>query len=956
MSKLPIYSDSLTRRLYANDASMYEELPNGVCFPGNTADLQDLVHTAKAQGQSITARAAGTSLAGQTTGGGIIADVSRFMDAIIEINPNSRKAIVQPGVIRDQLNREAAKHGLYFGPDTSTTNRCMLGGMIGNNSAGSYSIKYGSTREHILEIEAVLSDANKVTFGPLTPEELEEKKSLQNLEGEIYRGMVTLLEENRELITERFPHPDVKRRNSGYALDKLLEMHPFTPNGRPFNLAELLCGSEGTLALTASATVNLVPLHTKKALVIPHFKTLKEAMEATVKAVTYEPAAVELLDKNVLDATKLNIEQKANRFFLKGDPEFILIIEFEGSSAEEMLNKAELLVQVFTAAGMGYAHPVLHANDEMKRVWDLRKAGLGLLMGLGDDAKTPSFAEDTAVRVEDLPAYTADFEKLLQKYNTKCVFYAHASVGELHLRPVFNLAKSDDISRMKEMMTEVTDLVKSYRGSLSGEHGDGRNRSPFLEQFFGSEIITLFRKVKSIWDPEGIFNPGKIVNPLPMDEGLRVNPDKPIAPVETVFKWRDAGGFHKALELCNGAGVCRKRADSGGTMCPSYMATLDEKDSTRGRANIFRQVFTEGTDSFSSSDIHEALKLCLSCKACKSECPANVDMARMKAEFMQGWHEEKGIKPADRFWMNPLPLLKLGSITPVISNAVASSGIVKSVMASVIGLHPERALPKFAKNSFHSWLKQHEHIFREDGDVILWVDEFTNLHHPEHAIAAVKVLEKLGYRQVKPIIKNSGRTFISGGMPKKALASLRELYQLLKPYQENGVKIVGLEPSEVLTIRDEFPDLCTDDDRNNVLYLAENTFLFEEFIAQVHPQKWTELNLENHNTKVLLHVHCYVKALTQTKDFVRCLELCGYDVEVLDSGCCGMAGSFGYKKDTYEVSMKIANQRLLPAVNKADELTIICTHGFSCKHQIQDGSGRKVNHPAELVAKVLVGN
>lgn len=953
MSQFPliIHSDLLTRRLYANDASMYEELPCGVCFPDTKETLAQLVLKAGFEKTSITARAAGTSLAGQTTGSGIIADISKKMDHILWIDPDIRKARVEPGVIRDTLNREAAKYGLHFGPDTSTTNRCMIGGMIGNNSAGSFSIKYGSTREHVVSIEAVLSDGSLAVFEPLSEDELVEKMSLNSLEGTIYREMLYLLQENKDQIREAFPHPEVKRRNTGYALDKLCEMHPITPGGRPFNLSELLCGSEGTLALTVAAELNLEKIQPQKTLLIPHFHSLEDAMKATVLAVEHHPSAVELLDKTVLDATKGNLEQERNRFFLQDEPNYLLIIEFDGEDATHTLSKAQKLSIELSEAGLAYAFPIISDTNEMKQVWELRKAGLGLLMGLSNDAKTPSFAEDTAVRVVDLPNYIVDFKKLLKKYNTNCVFYAHASVGELHLRPVFDLGKPEDIQRMKAMMEDVALLVKSYRGSLSGEHGDGRNRAPYIELMVGSEIMNLLRRVKAIWDPQHIFNPGKIIDAPPMDTNLRHNPEKQIPKMDTVFRWRREKGFHAALELCNGAGVCQKRAKSGGTMCPSYMATLEEIDSTRGRANIFRQLFTEkGPEAFASEEVNEALQLCLSCKACKSECPANVDMAKMKAEFMQGWNDKHGMSFASSFWVNPFPFLKWGALFPSLSNAIASSAPGKFIISHFIDLHPERSLPAFAKTPFSKEVKKLKSEGTRNGpEVVMLVDPFTNVHQPHVAVATWKLLDRLGCRIHAPIIADTGRTKISGGQPKLARKNLNDLLPTLYAYVKRGVYIIGIEPSELLTLRDEYKDLCTDEQVAMVSLVEEKALLIEEFIKIFAVAFTPKLAHLGKGRKVYVHGHCYVKALTGMSALKDALEIAGYEPLLMDTGCCGMAGSFGYKRETFNLSQKIGQQRLYPQITALGKKALICTHGFSCHHQIMDGTGNYSYHPAELL-------
>ncbi|MEX0770994.1 MAG: FAD-linked oxidase C-terminal domain-containing protein [Balneolaceae bacterium] len=952
-----IHIDSLTRRLYANDASMYEELPRGVSYPGSLEDIRDLVLASIDQGFSITARGGGTSLAGQATGNGVVMDVSRHMTRIQEIDPVRQIAWVQPGVIRDSLNRKALDEGLQFGPDTSTTNRCMIGGMIGNNSCGSFSIKYRTTREHTLEIEAVLSDGSVAVFRPLTDVELEEKCRKEDLEGKIYRGMIKLLQENKEEIRESYPHPEIIRRNTGYALDRLCEMSPITSGGRPFNLAELLCGSEGTLAMTASAKLNLVPLPEHKILVIPQFGNLRDALKAAVTAVGFQPSAVELVDDIILNATKGNLEQKKNRFFLEGDPKSLLIIQLEGDDLSKLNTKAEKLVGHLQKESLGYSHPVVTEDDKMQRVWELRKAGLGLLMGLGADSRSPTFVEDTAVRVQDLPAYVDDFQKILDKYNTKCVFYAHASVGELHLRPVIDISNPEGLQKMKRMADEVAGLVKRYRGSLSGEHGDGRARSPFIEKVLGSNMIPLLRQVKELWDPDYRFNPGKILDPKPMDSDLRFLPGYKTADVETAFHWRKENGFGHALEQCNGAGVCRKRAESGGTMCPSYHATLEEKDTTRGRANLFRQIFiSRQQEAFTSEEIREGLELCLSCKACKSECPANVDMARMKAEFLHGWHQNHGLSLADRFFGEPEKLYGWASAFAPITNYFARNRFIRHLLQEMMGMDARRTLPAFAGQTFKKWFKKNRSHYQRNrkNKVVLLVDIFTDYHDPHIARAACKVFDRLGYDVIVPALQATGRPQISRGLLGRAKEICHRNLEHLYPFVNTGIPIVGLEPSEILTLRDEYLDLCEDDKLHQAKRVSENTFQFEEFIVQIlgeAPEFSDYFNSSGQH--VLVHGHCHAKALVGNDPIMDMLEKCGFQPRDLKTGCCGMAGSFGYQKEKYEVSMEIGELILFPALRKEPENGLICAPGFSCRHQISDGTGREALHPAEILENIL---
>ncbi|HKI44991.1 MAG TPA: FAD-linked oxidase C-terminal domain-containing protein [Balneolales bacterium] len=962
-----IHTDLLTRSLYATDASMYEEKPLGVAFPKNGKEIRELVRWASHNNIPITARSAGTSLAGQTTSsGGIVMDVSRWMTEILDIDTEQQLAHVQPGVIRDTLNREAGKSGLLLGPDTATTNRCMLGGMIGNNSTGSYSIKYGSTRDNIYEVEAILSDGTTAFFHPLSTEELEQKKQMENLEGKIYREILRLIERNRDAILKAWPHPDIIRRNTGYALDRLCTMQPFDSDGRPFNMAELLCGSEGTLAMTTSAKVKLVRKEPYSILVIPQFYSLDEAMRAAVEIVSFKPAAVELVDDIILKATKGNIEQRQNRFFLEGEPKCFLIVELDGDDREALCKRADDLKEHLAENHFGYAIPVIDDPDKMRRVWDLRKAGLGLLMGLASEEKTPTFCEDTAVRVQDLPEYVKDFQKILKKHDTNCVFYAHASVGELHLRPVINIKTEEGIRKMKAMAAEIADLVHSYKGSLSGEHGDGRARAPYIEKIIGKEMMPLLKQVKEIWDPQHIFNPGKIVDAKPIDTNLRYSPAYQPPRVDTVFHYRQEGSFAALIEQCNGAGVCRKLAESGGTMCPSYMATKEEKDSTRGRANMFRQLFSgKQQEAFSSDELNEALDLCLMCKGCKTECPANVDMARMKSEFLNGRHKQQGVPFASRFFGDPGRFYPLASQMPALTNWFNHSPLGRELFHQFAGIHPERTLPSFAHQTFEHWFENNHVPAAGDGrpEVLLFIDLFTNFNEPDIAKDAVHVLEALGYNVFATPVLESGRTAISKGLLDKAAEQARHCIDVLYPFAVNGTPIVGIEPSEILTLRDEYLDLCDDSDLDKANSIAGLSYMFEEFVSpsyryqdsKSHPHNIGEV-VHGRNQTVHVHGHCHAKALSGISSTLEVLRAGHFKPVDLKTGCCGMAGSFGYEENHYDVSMKVGELVLFPALREAEKDDLICAPGFSCRHQIDEGVHRTAKHPASILAEALRPN
>ena len=931
-----LHLDELHRRLYAQDASIYEKQPAGVAYPKSADDIQQLVGFAEDLGLSLIPRGGGTSLAGQCVGDGLVVDVGRHMNDILEVDEEEGWVRVQPGIVLDDLNRYLVDYGLMFGPDTSTSDQCQIGGMIGNNSCGSHSVYYGTTRDHVLELEIVLTDGERVRVGQWDE-----------------------IESNRELIGERYPRQDMMRRNSGYALDEMLARRPFQGEGDPFSLTRMLCGSEGTLAFVTEAKLNLVKRPGTNLLACAHFETLQEALRATVKAVEYDPAAVELMDKRILDLTREHPEHRKNRFFVEGDPGAILVIEFYGDSEEDVENQAKEAIEGLEAEDFGYAYPLVRPPKD-KRVWKLRKAGLGMLMGIKGDRKPVTVVEDTAVALDELPDYISDFSEIMDDYSTQCVYYAHASVGELHLRPELNLKQPGDAEKFEGIARDVADLVRDYRGSLSGEHGDGRVRSPLLERFYGEEIVDIFRRIKGAFDPKGIMNPDKIVDPEPIDEPWRVEPGRETPEVDTVFDWSSDEGLVRAVEKCNGAGVCRKRAQAGGTMCPSYMATLDEKDTTRGRANVFRQLLygDAAEDAFASETLHDALDLCLSCKGCKTECPANVDMARMKAEFTQHYHDEHGAPQSAKFFGNYRKYARFAAIFPWLANFMASFFLTRWFIDKIVGISPQRQLPSFAGTRFSTWFERRDGLGAEEAGESVWlyVDPFTEFNEPEVGKAAVRVLEAGGYRVELFPIDDDGRTHLSKGLVRKAREitneNLRAVDSLLEQHPTRSV--IGLEPSSLLTFRDETPDLADPDVRGTAEELAERALLFEEFVEGAieeghYDGEWGASGLGVAH----VHGHCHQKALVGTESTERVLEDAGYTVETIPSGCCGMAGSFGYEDDHYDVSMEIGELVLFPAVRDAAESDAIAAPGTSCRHQIVDGTGREADHPAVLLERAL---
>ena len=950
-----VHTDPISQMLYATDASIYQETPLGVARPRNKEDCAAIVRFAASHRIPLIPRAGGTSLAGQCVGAGLVVDVSRYMTGIVAIDPEARRARVQPGVILDDLNDALAPHGLLFGPDTSTSNRCMLGGMIGNNSCGTHSILWGTTRDHTLELEAILSDGSLARFGPLTAAELEQKLALDNLEGEIYRTLHTLVDEHRDAIIAAFPRPEIVRRNTGYPLDTLAQGQPWVEDGLPFNLARFLTGTEGTLALVTEATVNLVPRPKHKALVCAHFTSLDASMRGTVIAVEHGPAAVELMDKRILDQTEGNIEQARNRFWLEGDPEAVLAIELYDDDPDQLDARMAALIADYRERGLGYAFPTVR-GDDLRRVWDLRKAGLGLLMGVPGDVKAVTVIEDTAVAVADLPEYVKAINEILHRYDTQCVFYAHASVGELHLRPELNLRKEDGLFKFRKIAEDTAEVVSRFGGSLSGEHGDGRLRGPFVRRMLGDAVYAMLEQIKKTCDPHSILNPNKIIDAQPIDTDLRMKTGLEVPEVETFFDWSADFGLVRAAEKCNGAGACRK-SPGRGTMCPSYMATQEERDTTRGRANVFRHALSQSNpaEGLTQKELYDVLDLCLSCKGCKSECPASVDMARMKAEFLQHYHDRHGTPLRSRVFGEFARLTRLGAWAPGLTSGVINSGPMKWML----GVHPARTVPPLAQQTFGAWAKRHTPIKAggQAREVLVFNDAFTHYNDPHVGRAVVRFLETAGYGVTVTQGLESGRTQISKGLLRRAREVTAQAVEALYPHASKGTPIVGLEPSAILSFRDEVPDLLEGDDlKRKARAVAEHTLTFEEFVvAEADAGRLAELPWsDDRPTRFLLHGHCHQKALVGIQPSVQALAIIpDAEVEVIPSGCCGMAGSFGYEKEHYDVSMQIGELVLFPAVREAPAEVAVVAAGTSCRHQIADGANRHALHPAEVLARAV---
>ena len=960
-----LHTGRALRLLYSTDASEYQEMPAAVALPLSEEDVRQLLLFAHEHQLGLIPRAAGTSLAGQVVGSGIVVDLGRYLNRIIATDPVRRRVRVQPGVVRNELNLALQPLGLLFGPETSTANRAMMGGMVGNNSCGSNSIVYGSTRDHLISTRGFLSDGSEVTFGPLTRAEFEAKcAGPDTLETRIYRNLRDLLGDpaNRALVRDNFPKATVTRRNTGYALDQLMDCAVFDPaSDKPFNLCRLLAGSEGTLFLGVEFELNCEPLPPPGALLCAHFASVQEALNATLIALRHQPSAVELIDRHILECTRQNLEQARNRFFVQGDPGAILVIEIRREQRAEIESVLRAVEAELRAAGLGSAFPVLWGEDGNK-VWELRRAGQGLMSNVVGDAKPREVVEDTAVAVADLPAYIGEFDALMRnKYGIACVYYAHAGAGELHTRPLFNLKTAEGLKMFRDIATDVAALVKKYQGSLSGEHGDGRLRGEFIRFMVGDACYALMRRVKETFDPSGLLNPGKIIDTPPMDTSLRHGPGQPTPDYPTIFDFSATQGILRAAEKCNGSGDCRKPALMGGTMCPSYMATRNEQDTTRARANMLRHMLTHPRDAarpFDSEEIAGVMSLCLSCKGCKSECPSTVDITRLKAEWQQHYHDAHGVPLRSRLVAGYSQVMALAALMPGVFNWIVTNGVTSRLVKKFSRFSPQRSMPKLHRTTLRRWHAQHANRGGPwaNGRVFLFCDEFTNYNDTEVGIKAVQLLNRLGFEVIIPAHVDSGRAQLSKGLVRAAQKLAIRNVELLAPIITAETPLIGLEPSAILGFRDEFPDLVPPALAGAAGRLAKHALLFEEFIAREADRG--RIRHEAFTTaprSIMLHGHCHQKALSSLSPAVKALELpANYKVQVIPSGCCGMAGSFGYEVEHFALSQQIGELVLFPAVRAMPDDALLAAAGTSCRHQIKDGTKRHAQHPAEILHDALL--
>ncbi|MBT4780566.1 MAG: FAD-binding protein [Polaribacter sp.] len=944
--------DELHKTIYATDASVYRKIPMAVAFPKDEKDLKTLIDFATEYQITLIPRTAGTSLAGQCVGDGIVVDVAKHFTSILEFDELAKTITVQPGIVRDELNVFLKPFGLFFGPNTSTSNRCMIGGMVGNNSSGSTSIKYGVTRDKVLQIDTILSDGTTAIFNEISSADFNQKKRENTLEGSIYRSIYTELssEENQQEIKAQFPKETIHRRNTGYAVDEFLTSDLFGGKDPTINVAKFLSGSEGTLAFSTAITLQLDVLPpTESIMVTAHFTSINESLIATVTAMNHNLYNCELMDKTILDCTKSNREQVKNRFFLQGDPEAVLMLEVAANTLEETEVLADNLIADLKENNFGYHHPKVYGKD-IAKVHHLRKAGLGLLGNMVGDKKAVACIEDTAVALEDLPTYIEEFTQIMDKYQQEAVYYAHAGAGELHLRPILNLKKKEDVVLFRKITTETAELVKKYKGSFSGEHGDGIVRAEFIPLMIGEQNYQLLRRIKKAFDPNNIFNKGKITDAFSMDESLRYEIDRIEPKIETIQDFSDSEGILKLAEKCNGSGDCRKPASAGGTMCPSYRATKNEKDTTRARANMLREVLTnnEAKNKFDSAELKEVFDLCLSCKACASECPSNVDIATLKAEFLYQYQETNGYSFRSKLFANNVKYNKLGSIAPALTNAILNTPFAKAAM----GVAQQRSVPKLAPKTLRKWVKKQPKTSHAK-TVYFFCDEFTNFYDVTIGKDAFYLFDKLGYNLKLIAHEESGRSFISKGFLKQAKAICNLNVAIFKDLITEETPLIGIEPSAILTFRDEYIRLA--DDTASAERIAKNAFTFEEFLAKEFEKGAFNADLFTSATKTLkIHGHCHQKALSGTHSSFQILNIPkNYGVTIMNTGCCGMAGSFGYEKEHYAISMQVGEDTLFPKIRNTSLETEIVAAGTSCRHQIYDGTERLAKHPITILKEAL---
>jgi len=955
--------DPYSRVLYSTDASAYQMEPLGVVLPRSSDDVQAVIEIAGKHNAPVLARGGGSSLAGQCVNTAVVIDFSKHMRNIVEINAEEGWVRAQPGVVCDALNAAAKPHGLMFGTEPASSNRATVGGMISNNSTGAHSMLYGMTADHVLETDVFLDDGTPAHFAALDRAVLQAKMSAGDRESELYRGVTALVAQYDSTIRERYPK--TWRRASGYSLNYLLPPHGFaatrpagwySPQPYPlapgFNLAKLMVSAEGTLAVLTEAKLNLVPRPKMTALCVVHFDSVAVAADAAPSILECKPAAIELIDKVMIDLTRSVPAYARQLNFIVGHPAAILIVEFYGDSDSHLISQIEALENHLRASGASQTFVRAITAQQQANVWGVRKVGLGLLQAMRGEAKPLSFMEDVAVPVDRLGEYVRAVERIFAGHGVGSAYYAHASAGCLHIRPVISLKSAQGIATMRAIGAEVIEVVIAMGGAMSGEHGDGLSRSVWNGKLFGPELYGAFREVKRLFDPKGRLNPGKIVDAPDLTENLRYGADHKTIQLNTRLNFDSEGGFAAAVEQCNGQGACRQAT---GTMCPSYMATREEEHSTRGRANALRAALSGRLppSEFTSQRMRAVLDLCLECKGCKAECPSGVDMAKIKYEFLAQYQAANGVPLRSRLFANIHALSNLAHRFAPLANPIMNLAPTRWLNEKLLSIAHQRALPPFAAQTFRQWVasRNQQSAIGNQQSVILFADTFTNFNHPEIGVAAVRVLEAAGYNVMLADHGCCGRPMISKGLLDAAKDAAARNVSVLAAFAEQGLPIIGLEPSCLLTLRDEYLDLLPGDSRARAV--AGKAMMIEEFLAKLSAEGQLKINWKKTPQKVLLHGHCYQKALTGTSHLKTMLSLPGWEVKEIDSGCCGMAGSFGYEVEHYEISQAIGEERLFPAVRAAEPATAIAASGMSCRHQIAYGARREAKHPIELLAEAV---
>ncbi len=937
-----VHHDRMHRGIYATDASIYMQRPVGVFTPKNRGAVRRGLRLASSYKVPVLARGGGTSLAGQTTAeGALVLDLSKYFDEIEELSIEERWAVVQPGLIRDLLNERIVQHGIMYAPETATSNRANIGGMIGNNSSGMMSIRYGKTIDHLLGATVFLADGTEAYFG--------RREEMGDTGERLLDGLLAIIERNRGLIEERFPK--VMRRVGGYSLDE------FLGDESTHNLAKILAGSEGTLAVMTSAKVNLVEKPKHIACMALHFADLLESLRAMPLVIRHNPLSAEFMDGPLVQMSIANPSTAKMCWWVEGNPAAVIPVEMDGDTLEECIARLDAVEKDLREAGYGYAFTRLHKPEERTQILEVRKAGLGVMLKMKGDWKPISFIEDACVPVEHLADYTAGILRICDEEGLRVMSYGHPSVGVLHLKPVVNLKTQEDRDKCERVSRKAMELCRSFGGSWSGEHGDGIARGANNEAFWGPEMMEVFREVKRLFDPDGLLNPGKIFDTPPVMGPLRYTHGYKTTRHRSQFHYREEGGLQGAVEMCNGVGACRKIGS--GTMCPSYMATREEKDSTRGRANALRMALAGqlGPGALTSKGMHDVLDLCLECKACKTECPSNVDMAKMKSEFLHAYHKVHGSTLRDRLFASSPRAARMnaGLLAPLV-NGVLGISWVRRTMNRMLGVAVERPLPKYANETLVQWFarRRKPNLPADAAEVVLFDDTYANYHETNIGKWAVRVLEHLGYRVRLARAGCCCRPLISKGFLTKARRDGEQTLRNLDRYARKGIPILGLEPSCVSALRDDVPDLVEDEELGK--RVAAHVFPIEEFLEKELVAGRFKLELPEAAESYLLHGHCHQKALNGTGPLKRLLGADGTPrVEEVDSGCCGMAGSFGYEAEHYKISQQIGESRLFPAVRSLKAGTPVIANGFSCRHQIVEATGTPAMHFIEALGRALLG-